>query len=108
MSAQSPPVRIVVADDHLLVRAGFAELLGTRPDVDVVRTASDGAEAVRLCVQLSSASSSWTSACRAWTASKPPGMLVGAVRVSAVGEALLALVLRSLNSIHRDSSPASW
>jgi DNA-binding NarL/FixJ family response regulator len=46
------PIRIVVADDHHVVRAGFAELLGTQPDFDVVATASDGAEALRLCAAL--------------------------------------------------------
>jgi len=45
-------VRIVVADDHEVVRAGFAELLDTRPDFTVVGTASDGAEAVRICHEL--------------------------------------------------------
>ncbi|HEY2667732.1 MAG TPA: response regulator transcription factor [Actinomycetota bacterium] len=49
-----PPqrVRIVVADDHQVVRDGFAELLNTQPDFTVVATASDGAEAVRICRQL--------------------------------------------------------
>ncbi|MGV9305814.1 MULTISPECIES: response regulator [unclassified Nonomuraea] len=46
-------VRIVVADDHPVVRTGFAELLGTQPDFTVVGTAGDGAEAVRLCRELS-------------------------------------------------------
>ena len=48
----SDRVRIVVADDHEVVRAGFAELLDTRPDFLVVGTAADGAEAVRLCREL--------------------------------------------------------
>jgi DNA-binding NarL/FixJ family response regulator len=45
-------VQIVVADDHQVVRAGFAGLLGTQPDFSVVGTASDGAEAVRVCREL--------------------------------------------------------
>ena len=45
-------VRIVVADDHQVVRAGFAGLLGTQPDFTVVGTAGDGAEAVRICREL--------------------------------------------------------
>ncbi len=45
-------VRIVVADDHQLVRDGFAELLDTQPDFTVIATASDGAEAVRICKEL--------------------------------------------------------
>ena len=42
-------VRIVVADDHEVVRAGYAGLLATQPDFSVVGTARDGAEAVRVC-----------------------------------------------------------
>ena len=43
MSAPAAPVRIVVADDHQIVRSGFAGLLGTQPDFTVVGTAEDGA-----------------------------------------------------------------
>ena len=52
MTAEPGHVRIVVADDHEVVRAGFAELLDTRPDFTVVGTAEDGAAAVRLCEEL--------------------------------------------------------
>jgi DNA-binding NarL/FixJ family response regulator len=52
MSADQPVVRIVVADDHQVVRAGFAGLLGTQPDFAVVGTAGDGAQAVRICREL--------------------------------------------------------
>jgi DNA-binding NarL/FixJ family response regulator len=48
MSAPSPQVRIIVADDHQVVRGGFAALLDTQPDFTVVGTACDGAEAVRI------------------------------------------------------------
>jgi DNA-binding NarL/FixJ family response regulator len=53
MSATPPPVRIVVADDHQVVREGFAGMLDTQPDFTVVGTACDGSEAVRICRQLS-------------------------------------------------------
>jgi DNA-binding NarL/FixJ family response regulator len=46
--AAGPTVRIIVADDHQVIRAGFAALLDTQPDFTVVGTACDGAEAVRL------------------------------------------------------------
>lgn len=46
------PVRIVVADDHQVIRTGFAGLLDTQPDFSVVGVASDGAEAVRVCREL--------------------------------------------------------
>ncbi len=48
MSGPAPAIRIVVADDHQVVRTGFAELLGTQPDFTVLGTARDGAEAVRI------------------------------------------------------------
>jgi DNA-binding NarL/FixJ family response regulator len=43
------PVRVVVADDQEVVRAGFAALLDTQPDLTVVGSAADGAEAVLVC-----------------------------------------------------------
>jgi DNA-binding NarL/FixJ family response regulator len=46
-------IRIVVADDHHVVRTGFAALLDTQPDFTVVGTASDGLEAIQLCSDLS-------------------------------------------------------
>jgi DNA-binding NarL/FixJ family response regulator len=52
MSSTPPAVRIVVADDHQVVRAGFAGLLGTQPDFTVIGTACDGAEAVAICREL--------------------------------------------------------
>ena len=39
----------MVVDDQEVVRAGFGALLATQADFDVVGTAADGAEAVRLC-----------------------------------------------------------
>jgi DNA-binding NarL/FixJ family response regulator len=42
-------ITIVVADDHEVVRTGFAGLLDTQDDFTVVGTAADGTEAVRLC-----------------------------------------------------------
>jgi DNA-binding NarL/FixJ family response regulator len=42
-------IRVVVADDQQIVRAGFSALLDTRDDIEVVGTAADGEEAVRVC-----------------------------------------------------------
>jgi DNA-binding NarL/FixJ family response regulator len=41
-------VRILLADDHALVRAGVRRILDAEPDLTVVAEASDGAEAVDL------------------------------------------------------------
>jgi DNA-binding NarL/FixJ family response regulator len=46
MSAPAKPIRIVVADDQALVRAGFRMILETQPDLAVVAEASNGEEAV--------------------------------------------------------------
>ncbi|HEX8093705.1 response regulator [Jatrophihabitans sp.] len=43
-------IRVLLADDHRLVRAGLAGLLGTAPDIEVVGEAADGRQAVELSV----------------------------------------------------------
>jgi DNA-binding NarL/FixJ family response regulator len=40
------PLRVLVADDNPVVRAGLAALLGSHPDIEVVAEASNGSEAV--------------------------------------------------------------
>jgi len=44
-------IRVVLADDQALVRAGFRALLDAQDDIEVVGEASDGAEAVALATQ---------------------------------------------------------
>jgi DNA-binding NarL/FixJ family response regulator len=39
-------IRVVIADDQALVRAGFRKILEAEPDIDVVGEAADGREAV--------------------------------------------------------------
>jgi DNA-binding NarL/FixJ family response regulator len=41
-------IKVVLVDDHPVVRAGLAELLRGTSDIDVVGTAADGAEALEL------------------------------------------------------------
>ena len=41
-------IRVVVADDQPVVRAGFGTILGGQPDIEVVGEAGDGREAVRV------------------------------------------------------------
>ncbi|WP_313362885.1 response regulator transcription factor, partial [Microbacterium sp.] len=40
------PIRVLLVDDHALLRAGFRTILDTQPDIAVVGEASTGAEAV--------------------------------------------------------------
>jgi DNA-binding NarL/FixJ family response regulator len=44
-------VRVLLADDHGIVRRGLRSLLETEPGLTVVAEAADGAEALRLCEQ---------------------------------------------------------
>jgi DNA-binding NarL/FixJ family response regulator len=48
----SRKTRILLADDHAVVRQGFKLILNQEPDLEVVGEASDGVEAVRLTQQL--------------------------------------------------------
>jgi two-component system, NarL family, response regulator NreC len=45
-------IRIVLADDHMIVRQGFQQLLSQQPDFEVVGAAGDGAAALRLVEEL--------------------------------------------------------
>jgi two-component system, NarL family, response regulator NreC len=42
-------VRVLLADDHSIVRRGLRSLIETQPDIRVVAEAADGLEALRLC-----------------------------------------------------------
>ncbi|MFE3052911.1 response regulator transcription factor [Nocardia sp. NPDC059239] len=46
------PIRVVIADDQALVRAGFVALLGAQQDVEVVGEADNGAQALDLAREL--------------------------------------------------------
>ena len=45
-------IKVLIADDHTIVRAGLAALLGTEKDIEVVGEAKNGAEAVSNAVEL--------------------------------------------------------
>ena len=45
-------IRVLIADDQAMVRAGFAALLGAADDIEVIGEAADGAEAVSLALSL--------------------------------------------------------
>jgi DNA-binding NarL/FixJ family response regulator len=45
-------VRVVIADDQQLVRAGFRMILGTQPGIEVIGEAADGNQAVDLAASL--------------------------------------------------------
>jgi len=45
---KDPRIRILVADDHYIVRVGLVALVNTEPDMEVVAAAADGAQACDL------------------------------------------------------------
>ena len=45
-------IRILLVDDHVVVRQGFKLIINQEPDMEVIGEAGDGAEAVRLVLQL--------------------------------------------------------
>ena len=45
-------IRVLVVDDHFLVRRGICALLATEPDIEVVGEADDGAAAVTAAARL--------------------------------------------------------
>ena len=47
MSAEASPIRILVVDDHPVVRQGVAGLVDSHPDMRVVGEASNGREAIQ-------------------------------------------------------------
>ena len=48
---ESQPMRVLIADDHGIVRSGIRLLLERQPDIEVVAEAADGAEARELAVR---------------------------------------------------------
>ncbi len=46
-----PKIRILIADDHPIVREGMAAILSAQPDMELVGEAADGAQAVTLARQ---------------------------------------------------------
>lgn len=46
------PIRVLIVDDHPVVRAGIEGMLASQPDLEIVGQAADGAGAVALCADL--------------------------------------------------------
>jgi len=48
MLSVTVPIRVLIVDDHPVVRKGLASFLGNEPDLEVVGAAVDGEEALKL------------------------------------------------------------
>jgi len=79
-AGSAPPIRILIADDHEVVRIGLAALLARQPGFSVVAEAASGQEAVRLAhrhhpdvalLDIRMPNGSGTDACRAITSELP-------------------------------------
>jgi len=46
------PIRVMIVDDHSMVRRGLATILRVRPDLQLVGEANNGQEALRMCEQV--------------------------------------------------------
>jgi NarL family two-component system response regulator LiaR len=49
---ETPPIRVLVVDDHAVVRSGIEYSLMAVDDIEMVASTGSGAEAVRLCEEL--------------------------------------------------------
>jgi len=49
MRTEGVPARLLIADDHALVREGLRSMLANQPDLQIVGEAKDGEEALNLC-----------------------------------------------------------
>ena len=50
-NASDRPIRVVIADDHALIRAGVRALLGSFDNTELVGEAADGDEALRVVAE---------------------------------------------------------
>ena len=48
ITKKTSPIRILIADDHYIVRMGLNAMINSEPDMEVVAEATDGAQAVAL------------------------------------------------------------
>jgi len=52
MTVESPIIRVLIVDDHIIVRRGIKALLAETDDIEVIGEADNGQEAIRLAKEL--------------------------------------------------------
>jgi DNA-binding NarL/FixJ family response regulator len=107
-------IRILIAEDHGVVRAGLAELLSTPDDLEVVGAAADGEAAVTLArdarpdvvlMDLSMPGMDGVAATRALAAEAPEARVVVLTSISDRARILDALDAGAIGYLLKDSEP---
>jgi DNA-binding NarL/FixJ family response regulator len=107
--------RVLIADDHGVVREGLVRLLSTADDVEVVGTAGDGSEAVALydehqpdvvLMDLSMPEVDGTEATRRIVSSNPDASVVILTSFSDREQILAALDAGAIGYLLKDAGPA--
>jgi DNA-binding NarL/FixJ family response regulator len=107
--------RVLIADDHGVVREGLARLLPTADDIEVVGTAADGAEAVTMyerhrpdvvLMDLSMPDLDGTAATRRILAANPEASVVILTSFSDREQILAALDAGAIGYLLKDAGPA--
>jgi DNA-binding NarL/FixJ family response regulator len=107
--------RVLIADDHGVVREGLARLLPTADDIEVVATAADGAEAVSLyeehgpdvvLMDLSMPGLDGTEATRRILSEHPEAAVVILTSFSDREQILAALDAGAIGYLLKDAGPA--
>ena len=52
ITKKASPIRILIADDHYIVRMGLIAMINSEPDMEVVAEATDGSQAIALFTRL--------------------------------------------------------
>jgi DNA-binding NarL/FixJ family response regulator len=107
-------IRVTIVDDHALVRAGLEELLNGDPGIEVVATASDGAEAAALAerespdvilMDLSMPGVDGVEATRQVSASGSPARVVALTSIGDRDRVLAALDAGAVGYLLKDTEP---
>jgi NarL family two-component system response regulator LiaR len=112
--ANQPAIRVLVADDHAIVRKGLCALLATEPDIEVVGEAQDGAEAIAqvqalrpdvVLMDLAMPGMDGLEATRRITASQPGARVLVVTSYSGDEQIFPAIRAGALGYLLKDASP---
>jgi NarL family two-component system response regulator LiaR len=108
------PIRVVIADDHPIVRRGMRALLATEPGIALVGEAADGAAAVRevlalapdvVLMDLEMPQMDGIAAIRAILAERPETRILVVTSFSTDDKVFAAIKAGALGYLLKDSSP---